>query len=348
MITESPNVISCPYFLLNFDTSFSGTDRLRIRLESANIVPGNDFTGTRLARYAFDGDSGNAVELTELNYKFSPFKNLTVKIDANDGEYQDNIETFNPYFESSGSGSLQRFTRFNPIYRQGNGGKGVTLSYDAGFASIDLGYLAVDGGSPTDDGATAQGLFGGSYAALAQIGIKPFKNTDLQLGLTYVRSHYEPGNEDLAGGTADNPTRRPFGNDADVDADHLGAQITYQPKDWLSLSGWAGYTFARDTASNDEARLFNWGAVAAFPDLFGEGNVGALAVGQQPSIVGGSGGVSAASNGSQRNWIVQAQYKFKVNNNIAITPGLFVILNPENNSSNDAIFMPVIRTTFKF
>ncbi|MGB7415603.1 MAG: iron uptake porin [Thermosynechococcaceae cyanobacterium] len=333
---------------LNFDTSFNGKDRLRVRLASENITQGNDFTGTRLARYAFDGDSDNAFFLDELNYRFEPIENLTVKINAAEGEYQDDINTFNPYFESSGSGSLQRFTRFNPIYRQGNGGQGVTLTYDAGFATIDLGYLAVDGASPTDDGATAQGLFGGSYAALAQIGIKPFKNTDLQLGLTYVRSHYEPGNEDLAGGTADDPTRRPFGNDADVNADHLGAQISYQPKDWLSLSGWAGYTFARDSASDAEAQLLNWGAVAAFPDLFGEGNVGALAVGQQPSIVGGSGGVNAASDGSQRNWIVQAQYKFKVNENIAITPGLFVILNTLNNGSNDAIFMPVIRTTFKF
>ena len=97
----------------------------------------------------------------------------------------------------------------------------------------------------------------------------------------------------------------------------------------------------------------NWAAVAAFPDLFGEGNVGALSVGQQPSIVGGSVinpgvGASAGADGLQRNWIVQAQYKFSLNDNIAITPGVFVILNADNNSQNDAIFMPVIRTTFKF
>ncbi|MGB7415589.1 MAG: iron uptake porin, partial [Thermosynechococcaceae cyanobacterium] len=38
---------------LAFDTSFNGQDRLRVRLQSANITPGNNFTGTRLARYAF-------------------------------------------------------------------------------------------------------------------------------------------------------------------------------------------------------------------------------------------------------------------------------------------------------
>jgi carbohydrate-selective porin OprB len=63
--------------------------------------------------------------------------------------------------------------------------------------------------------------------------------------------------------------------------------------------------------------------------------------------VGGSAG-AAASDGSQRNWLIQAQYKFKVNSNIAITPGLFVVLNADNDSSNNAIFMPVIRTTFTF
>jgi hypothetical protein len=332
---------------LNLDTSFSGKDRLRVRLESGNIQGGDAITGTRLARYSVEEDTTNAFQLSELNYTFEPFKNLTVKIDANDGEYQDNVNTFNPYFESSGSGSVQRFTRFNPIYRQSSGGKGVTLTYDAGFATFDLGYLADDGEVPTDTGTRANGLFGGSYAALAQIGVKPLKDVDLQLGLTYVRSHQEPGRENLSGSTTADATRRPFGNDADVDSDHLGAQITYQPTDWLNLSGWAGYTFARDSASDAEARLLNWAAIAAFPDLFGEGNVGALAVGQQPSIVGGSAG-AAASDGSQRNWLIQAQYKFKVNSNIAITPGLFVVLNADNDSSNNAIFMPVIRTTFTF
>jgi hypothetical protein len=337
---------------LAFDTSFNGKDRLRTRLESANITEGGDFTGTRLARYSFDGETDGVV-LEELNYTFEPFENLTVKIDANDGEYQDNVETFNPLLESSGSGSLQRFTRFNPIYRQGNGGKGVTLSYDAGFATFDLGYLADEGEFATDDGASSRGLFGGSYAALAQVGIKPLKNTDLQLGLTYVRSHDEPGNVNLTGSTTEDPTREAFGNDGDVNADHLGAQVNFQPAKWLNLSGWFGYTFAREPDSGQDAELMNWAAVAAFPDLFREGNVGALAVGQQPSIVGGSVinpgvGSSAGADGLQRNWLVQAQYQFKLNDNIAITPGVFVILNANNDSQNDAIFMPVVRTTFKF
>ena len=116
-----------------------------------------------------------------------------------------------------------------------------------GLQRSTWGYLAPDGEFATDDGDTDRGLFGGSYAALAQVGIRPLKNTDLQLGLTYVRSHNEPGNVNLSGSTTGDATRRPFGNDGDVDSDHLGAQVTFQPKDWLSLSGWFGYTFARDS-----------------------------------------------------------------------------------------------------
>ena len=84
---------------LNFDTSFNGKDRLRTRFQSRNITEGGDITGTRLARYSFDGVT-DGIELDELNYRFEPFENLTVKIDANAGEYQDNVETFNPYLAS--------------------------------------------------------------------------------------------------------------------------------------------------------------------------------------------------------------------------------------------------------
>jgi hypothetical protein len=345
---------------LNFDTSFNGQDRLRVRLQSRNIQEGQDYTGTRLSRLGFDGET-NGFELDELNYQFKPFKNFKVKIDANAGEFQDNVNTFNPYLASSGTGSLQRFTRFNPIYRQGSGGVGVSFNYKAAkWLDLEAGYLADEGqfaadGSGGSDGDSV-GLVGGSYAALAQIVLKPFEKTKLQFGLTYVRAHDEAGNVNVTGSTAevnlDNTapgivdTRRPFGNGVDTDADHLGFQLSYQPADWLAFSGWVGYSFVNDATSAADARLLNWSANLAFPDLLGEGNVGALLVGQQPNIVGGS--LGGASDGSDPNWIIQAQYLFQVNKFISITPGVIVVLNPNNNSDNDPIIVPVVRTTFKF
>jgi len=45
---------------------------------------------------------------------------------------------------------------------------------------------------------------------------------------------------------------------------------------------------------------------------------------------------------------VEAFYRFQLNDNIAITPGFWVIFNPENNARNDTQYVGVLRTTFNF
>jgi hypothetical protein len=41
-------------------------------------------------------------------------------------------------------------------------------------------------------------------------------------------------------------------------------------------------------------------------------------------------------------------YYYKVSNNVAVTPGFFVILNPEHNNANDTIFLWTFLTTVTF
>ncbi len=45
---------------------------------------------------------------------------------------------------------------------------------------------------------------------------------------------------------------------------------------------------------------------------------------------------------------LEAFYRYKLNDNIAITPGLITIFNPEGNSNNSNIYLGVVRTTFTF
>ncbi len=45
---------------------------------------------------------------------------------------------------------------------------------------------------------------------------------------------------------------------------------------------------------------------------------------------------------------LEAFYRFKLNNNISITPGVLVLFNPEHNDANDNIYVGTIRTTFTF
>ncbi|MCL6754931.1 carbohydrate porin [Nostoc sp. CCCryo 231-06] len=45
---------------------------------------------------------------------------------------------------------------------------------------------------------------------------------------------------------------------------------------------------------------------------------------------------------------IEAFYRYRLNDNISVTPGFWMILNPENDSRNDTQYVGVIRTTFDF
>lgn len=348
---------------LNFDTSFSGSDRLRVRFD-INTVPNlGNATNSNMSRLSFDGRGNTNVVLTELNYQFKPVDNLKIKIDANAGEYQDNVDTLNPYLASSGSGALSRFGRFSPIYRQGGSGIGVTANWDiTENVELSLGYLADEGenavGAGDDIAAPTGGLIGGSYAALAQLVFKPIENA--KIGLTYVRSFDEAGNVNVTSSTTSN-NRRPFGNALDTSADHLGFQTTFQAADWVNFSGWVGYTFARTSQANatddQKAEYLTWAGSLQFPDLGFEGNLGYILFGQpykvqnaNSTLINGVPGVLANPDDANpgTSYHLEAGYKFKVNDNIHITPGVIWIINPENNNLNSDVVVPLVRTTFKF
>jgi carbohydrate-selective porin OprB len=47
-------------------------------------------------------------------------------------------------------------------------------------------------------------------------------------------------------------------------------------------------------------------------------------------------------------YLIETQYKYPVNKNIVLTPGFYVVLNPQGNSNNSAIWVGVLRTSFLF
>jgi Carbohydrate-selective porin, OprB family/S-layer homology domain len=345
---------------LNFDTSFTGQDRLRVRLQARDSANISGVSGTNMGRLGWDGSTGGTFELDDLWYRFPIGKKAKVTVIAKSGEFNDFVgDTFNPYLSSSGTGALSRFGRFNPIYRFGDssGSAGVVANYkfnDQFAASV--GYLAA---APTNSVGPTGGLFGGTYSVLAQLEVKPTKT--LGLGLTYVHAFQEANNingvltsNSLTGGTGSGIAGQPFGNNP-MSSDSVGLQATWKTAKWLNLSAWAGASFAeRSNGPDASATVVNWAIAAAFPDLFIPGNMGAIIVGQEPRLVGGSikpaCDVPGVPDGADcdSNFHIEALYKIKVNGNITVTPGLIVILNPQNNASNGTEFVPVVRTTFTF
>lgn len=349
---------------LNFDSSFSGTDRLRVRLEAADIPELDEFgsAGTSLARFGFDENdpAGNTVILDELNYRFKPVEDLTLKVAIVGGDYKDDVETFNPYLKSSGSGALSRFFRFNPLTQRGPGGTTLSAVYDVSEkVNLSVVYAADDAQFATTAGNGANnGLFdfeNGTYGVFAQVGFTP--TDDIGIGIQYSRNEYTAGNVDITSDTGDAPvltgglalggdTSDPF-NGLETITDNFGLSFNARVLDGFHVSGWGGLTLARTPdIANSQIKLLTWAANLIFPDLLLEGGRGSLSFGQQPYII--DGGNLGIDDGTSSNFTAEAQYQFKVNDNIKISPGLIVIFNANNTSSNDPIFIPVIRTTFKF
>ncbi|MCY7275533.1 MAG: iron uptake porin [Phormidesmis sp. CAN_BIN44] len=361
------NTIFTDRVRLNLDTSFSGKDRLRTRLQARNTTSFNTaITGTEMTRLGFDGDQGNAIELSRLEYRF-PLGNLTtvfIGTGTNDGlEYNDIVPTLNP-LESSANGSISRFGRFNPIYRAGTG-TGLVVNHKFGseftFGSkfnLSLGYLVPTGvaSNPID----GNGLFNGNFAALGQLVFQP--TPALSLGLTYTRGYYR-GGAGVTGGTGSAFANNPF-NSARTTANAYGLEATFRLTPGFIISGWGGYTRAQAERGSgginplvnqgDEAEIWNWAATLAFPDFLKEGNLAGIVVGMPPRAgrsdygVANPGVTGVRRRDSDRSLHVEGFYRYRLNDNISITPGLLVILNPEHNNDNDTEYVGTIRTTFAF
>ncbi|HEY9826648.1 MAG TPA: iron uptake porin [Stenomitos sp.] len=346
---------------LNFDTSFTGLDQLRIRLQARNIQPLDATkdafgtpasTGTNMTRLSVDGNENNTVTLDDLYYRFPIGSNGRLTVIANSGDFFTSVKTFNPYLESDSTGTISRFGRFNPIYRFGDTPNSAGAVFNYKFNKVvaaSFGYLA---DRPANATGPNGGFLGGSYSGLAQLELQLTRT--LGVGLTYVHAFQESADSaivNLTGSTGSQYARRPFGN-SPTTSDSAGLEINAKIKPWLNLSGWAGYTWAAqaDSPTNAKAEVLNWALAVAFPDLFHKGNLGAIIFGQPPQVVRvkDDTGADIRIGDFYTSYHLEALYRININNNISITPGVVVVFNPEGNANNGTDFVPLIRTTFRF
>ncbi|HEY9742556.1 MAG TPA: iron uptake porin [Coleofasciculaceae cyanobacterium] len=335
---------------LNLDTSFTGKDRLRTRLQARNVTtfPALRSNGlTREGRFGFDGDEGNAVNIDFLGYRVPLGDQFLLQLFANAAGMDDIAPTLNP-LDSSGSGSISRFGQRNPIYRVGSQSAGASLTFGRSAPiRVDLGYLSATNADPGED----SGIFNGNYSALGQITFQPSKA--FALAATYIHS-YDRSNLGTGTGsigsqlqfTAPGLARLPIvGNSYGVEA-----SFSFTPQ--FILSGWAGYTQARILGRGD-ADVWNYGATLALNDFGPKGSTLGFVVGIEPKLTGTRGNVFLnAATGTRRDrdtgFHVEGFYKLKLTNNIAVTPGVIWLTAPGHDARNDDIFVGTLRTTFTF
>ncbi|NEP06987.1 MAG: carbohydrate porin, partial [Okeania sp. SIO4D6] len=81
-------------------------------------------------------------------------------------------------------------------------------------------------------------------------------------------------------------------------------------------------------------------------DPFGrQGDLFAVLFGKPLKLVDGDNGIEEDEDTSYH---IETFYRYKVNDYITITPGFFVVTNPEHNEDNETIVIGVLRTTFRF
>jgi len=329
---------------LHFDTSFTGEDLLRTRLQAANLdaysanttlVPEGDL---RLGAAAF-GTGSNRVVIDALLYSFPLGKNTSVVLEANAGAIDDFSSTINPFIDGDGgSGALTNFATRNPIYYYA-GGSGLGIKHKFGdSAELSLGYLASNGANPL----TSNGLFNGAYGAIAQLLFKPSEK--FNLGFYYLNAY----NTDNGTGSLNTNLFR--ATNLPVSTNSYGVGASWQLSPQFVINGWAGYTAARVINTGD-ADIWNYAIALAFPDFGKEGNLAGVVVGMEPKLSGVSSSLTTATGiGRDRDTSLHIEgfYQYKVSDNVAITPALVWLTAPNHDERNSDIVIGTIRTTFTF
>jgi Carbohydrate-selective porin, OprB family len=324
---------------LNINNSFTGFDRLRVRLQKSDVAAVNRVTGSDMTRISYQGNTNGQVVLNRLEYRFPIDNNTEVFATARGGNLATFGDPLNPHLDSGSEGTISRFGVRNPIYRQGRGsGFGITHKLGSDF-TVGLGYLADDANE------IDQGLFGGSYGAIAQITYKP--NPQFGIGVNYIKSFNQ-----LDTNTGSDRSNDPFNDTSNaIVADALGVQSSVQISPNVYLGGWAGLTRAQamDLPGNPTANIFNWAATLSLVDISGKDSLAGIIIGQPPKVTYNQFTANGSSfSDSDTSLHLEAFYRIPIAENIATTAGVLVITNPDHNAANGTTYVGVIRTLVKF
>ncbi|MBE8966217.1 iron uptake porin [Nostocales cyanobacterium LEGE 12452] len=351
---------------LDLQTSFTGRDVLHTRLAAGNAqafsvidnVGGdiNTAEGTQTFQVG-NGEGGNSVNIDRLTYQ-APVGPAQVYLAASGGRHSHYAAVNNPYFfdqTDGGNGALSAFASESPIYRIG-GGAGIALNLPLGKgggilgnSSITAGYLA----SEANDPALSSGLTNGDYAALGQLNFSV--GDRLALAATYVHGYSEGGALFDSGEASDVNTAlgaRPFAVGTQqsnailgrASTNSYGVSAAFRPSDKLSVSGFVSYHDVTGFGVDDDYEAWSYGAGVALADFGKQGNVLGIFAGAQPYSFNRTG----VTAGNDVPYHFEGFYKYRVSDNISVTPGVIWLTSPGQSSDNDDAIIGTLRTTFTF
>ncbi|QLE54224.1 iron uptake porin [Nostoc sp. TCL26-01] len=311
------------------------------------------------------GVGANSLELYKLLYIF-PVANKLTLFAGTAAEVSDAFPAITPFY-GEGQESISRFAGLNPVLRVSGGTSGSGLASAAGFIfniapSLDLRalYGSVNANIPqkspnevlagVSETPLGGGFFSGSSVVAAQLTFKPMR--DLDIGLNYAHSYHEINI--LGTGLISGDVGALAGVDpgTPVTLNSIGSTVTWRFSPKIALSGYGAALFVEDSSKTVDASttFTSWMVGLHFRDLFKSGNNAGILFGQPLYRSEASGSAQLAPIGVNRAtpYHLEAYYRWQINDHISITPGAFILFNPEGDRTNDTTTVGVLRTTFTF
>lgn len=333
---DDPQATTISRATLDFDTSFVGTDLLKIRIE-AGTGGAQDNTGAVLEPffasaldYSLKPPTDGEFVLARLYYSFTPFDNFRLDIGPSivPTDYIDTNSYANLcFFDFSTLAMINNYILF-PVFGA-NGGAVINWNPGEGPFRLRALYAAPGAADPGEGtigfglaaftellypGESGElGLFGDFYQSMVELEFKPSSSFALRL--------------QYSGGEL-------FDRRFDV----FGVNLEFTFSEKLGLFGRYGYGSYDDTTFGDVKPNY-WMAGFALRDLFVPGALAGFAA-SQPFIANELG------NSTQTNF--EVFYNFPINDNIRITPLVQFITNAGNQDDNDSIVSGTIRMVLSF
>jgi porin len=335
--SDQPNPTALYRFSVDLNTSFTGTDLLKLRMLAASPGANDNAAGLLEPNLGstldFSVPGTSQLALGRLYYTFTPTPDLSVTLGARmvAADVVDQNRYANVSFRDFSTQSL--VNNFVLLPRPAGTGAAIDWNPYQGALSLRAVYIASSasrtlpenqqffgGGSPEDirlfptgGGGARGGLFGDPYMGLLELEYAP--TTSLTLRLQY------------SGGSV-------LGSNFQA----VGANFNWAIAPRLGIFGRYGYAFYPDTTVGD-IRPSYWSAGIVLQDVITRGDLAGLGA-AQPFIL------REVGNATQTN--LEVFYNLPITDNIRITPLIQVITDPANQSGNGAIITGTIRTVFSF
>ena len=318
---------------INFDTSFTGKDLLRTRLRSGNFSSqpfGSSSSLFKLDKAETSQGTGTTsnIWLDRLYYTFPVGKN--VKLTA--GALVRNTEM--AWIASAYKSDILDFFQLggtSGVYNKATGagfGAQYTQPGTQGFVA-NLNYVAENG----SDSSTGVFDSEGKLNALAQVGYRA-PQWGVAVGYRYGTYGTRVRNFNALGGGSATLTNG-------QDSSSVAFNAYWQPKTSgivPSISFGYGYNGvngagSRTGATNSES----WFTGLQWSDVFAKGNAAGVAVGQPSN-----------SQNAPKATMLEVFYKYRVSDNIAITPAVFYASDNQGAKNATSNWGGVIQTKFTF